>query len=1076
MQKDREQYLGARYYKCDLHMHTPGDAQSWRDQATRVTSDTTDARRAEIARTYLSHCHAMGLAVIGITDHNLARAPEESFINDLKEANSEVAKELGRAPLVILPGFEIQANVGKGCHVLCLFPEDTNLRLIESRLTNCGLPWDSRFRKDGSPLPSRKCLTEIIDVVQNAKEHAGLVISAHPLTGKGVLADESLKMWLQQEEFRNPDLLCVEIPKPIEELSEGLGRLIIGGDKCSPEWRRGTGDAERPIAYICSSDCHRLEPSENDPSNYIGFRHTWIRMSDPGIEALRQAFLDRESRIRLGSTNPDYDYQHSRITRVEVTGATFYRATPLHFGPNLNCVIGSRGSGKSTLIDYARLALDRLREGDLPSRLRDDIMDRISSTLDENSIIVVDLETSGVPYRVEYEHVGGGRRTVSRLDTGDQNPEWSIRTLFPIRALSQREIDESVERDDHRFLTKLLDEFIVDELGELHQEETDLRSRVKALDLSIEAKKDAQQHRTHLVTSLTELKGRIARLESVMQPLRRWTAIASCDRYANELLQDCNDFSLEVRNQLEKSHANLVATISRTSEFVGSLCSSVDMDCSTDEDPDEVGSSTTIATVPTIMSEAETIVTEALQECYQAINDAIQRFERATGGESEPLGLLLKSKWKALCEKERAEYGELRQRLEAHGDDPEEYLSIKNQIGAISSSLEQLNKEREEINSLERQRAQSLVGLRKVWRCQTEARKRKAQELMERLRPAPDAKPFVAIEIDHQADRSAIIERWASRIKDRRRLNRDDISSVVDLAEEDFDKGECSIQERMIRIVRTAEARAGLSNVLGTRTETFLDVFSEDVLRELEIERTDDTVKYKVYRQDGSLAGPIDRVSVGQKGLAFLNVLLAAGDVPILVDTPEEGLDSEGVYAELVPTFRREKERRQLIIATHNANIPVNADAELVVTLETVGTVDFSAPGLESILVENQVAVGLEGECRQPAPERSARRRAGQALDLNSLRVCIMGEDWHSSVRKCLLGQCRWTQEQADRFLELIAIYREVCGGIRFRRGIGGRLDRAVGALDNPEVKQAVQDIMEGSEHAFRKRREKYGF
>lgn len=1076
MQQDREQHLGARYYKCDLHMHTPGDAQSWRDQSTRVTSDIPDARRAGIARKYLSYCHATGLEVIGITDHNFARSPEESFINDLKKANNEVAKKLGRAPLVILPGFEIEANVGKGCHVLCLFPEDTNLRLIESRLTDCGLSWDSRFRKDGSPLPSRKCLTEIIDVVQNTKDHAGLVISAHPLTGKGVLADESLKMWLQQEEFKNPDLLCIEIPKPIEELSEGLSKLIIGGDECFPEWRRGTGDAERPIAYVCSSDCHRLEPSENDPSNYIGLRHTWIRMSDPGLEALRQAFLDRESRIRLGSTNPDHDYQHSRITRVEVDGAKFYRATPLCFSPNLNCVIGSRGSGKSTLIDYMRLALDRLRDGDLPSRLRDDIMDRANNTLGDNSMIVVDFVRSGVPYRVEYEHIGDGRRTVSRLDTGEQNPEWSVRTLFPIRALSQREIDESVERDDHKFLTKLLDEFIVDELEELHQREIDLRSRIKVLDSSIEAKKDAQQRRTRLVTSLAELNGRIARLESVTQPLQRWTAIASYDSHINELLQDCNDFSFEVRNQLEKSYGNLVATISRILEFVRLLCSPVEMDCSTDKDRDEADSSTTIATVSTITSEAETIVTEALQECYQAIDDAIQRFEKATSGESEPLGLLLKSKWKALYEKEKAEYGELRQRLEAHGDDPEEYLSIKNQIGVISTSLEQLNSERKEISRLERQRAESLVELRKIWRCQTEARKCKAQELMERLRPASDAKPFVAIEIAHQADRNAIVEHWASRIRDRRRLNEDDVSRVVDLAEQNFEKGECSIQESMIHFVRTADAYPGLSNVLGTRTETFLDVFSEDVLRELEIERVDDRVDYKMYRQDGSLVGPIDRISVGQKGLAFLSVLLAAGDAPILVDTPEEGLDSEGVYAELVPTFRREKERRQLIIATHNANIPVNADAELVVTLETVGTVDFSTPGLESMLVENQVAIGLEEGCQQPATECPARRRPGQAPSLDSLRIRVMGEDWHNNIREYLLGRCGWTEEQVDQFVELIGIHREVCGGIRSRRGIGGRLDRAVGALDNPEVKQAVQDIMEGSEHAFRKRREKYGF
>ena len=65
--------------------------------------------------------------------------------------------------------------------------------------------------------------------------------------------------------------------------------------------------------------------------------------------------------------------------------------------------------------------------------------------------------------------------------------------LFPIRALSQREIDESVERSDQTFLVKLLDEFIVNTLEEFNQQETELRSQIEALELQIRTKKDAQQ-------------------------------------------------------------------------------------------------------------------------------------------------------------------------------------------------------------------------------------------------------------------------------------------------------------------------------------------------------------------------------------------------------------------------------------------------------------------------------------------------------------------------------------------------------------------------------------------------------
>lgn len=144
-------YVGARFFKCDLHMHTPGDAQNWRDPHTRITREASDAHKAEVARAYLARCHEVGLEVIAVTDHNFARTPDEAFVNWLRKANDSVASELGRAPLVIFPGFEIQANVGRGCHVLCVFPEGTDLYVIDGRLTNCGLSPDSRFDENGRP-------------------------------------------------------------------------------------------------------------------------------------------------------------------------------------------------------------------------------------------------------------------------------------------------------------------------------------------------------------------------------------------------------------------------------------------------------------------------------------------------------------------------------------------------------------------------------------------------------------------------------------------------------------------------------------------------------------------------------------------------------------------------------------------------------------------------------------------------------------------------------------------------------------------------------------------------------------
>src|SRR5690606_1049656 len=75
-------------------------------------------------------------------------------------------------------------------------------------------------------------------------------------------------------------------------------------------------------------------------------------------------------------------------------------------------------------------------------------------------------------------------------------------------------------------------------------------------------------------------------------------------------------------------------------------------------------------------------------------------------------------------------------------------------------------------------------------------------------------------------------------------------------------------------------------------------------------------------------------LSEGQRNTAVLNLLLAKGEGPIVIDQPEDELDSKFIYRELVPLLRKIKNQRQLILATHNANLPVNADADLVYALE----------------------------------------------------------------------------------------------------------------------------------------------
>jgi ATPase subunit of ABC transporter with duplicated ATPase domains len=76
------------------------------------------------------------------------------------------------------------------------------------------------------------------------------------------------------------------------------------------------------------------------------------------------------------------------------------------------------------------------------------------------------------------------------------------------------------------------------------------------------------------------------------------------------------------------------------------------------------------------------------------------------------------------------------------------------------------------------------------------------------------------------------------------------------------------------------------------------------------------------------------KLSLGQQQSILLSILLfSKSKAPLIIDQPEDNLDSEFIYKTLVRSLRMIKEHRQVIIVTHNANIAVLGDAELIVPL-----------------------------------------------------------------------------------------------------------------------------------------------
>lgn len=103
-----------------------------------------------------------------------------------------------------------------------------------------------------------------------------------------------------------------------------------------------------------------------------------------------------------------------------------------------------------------------------------------------------------------------------------------------------------------------------------------------------------------------------------------------------------------------------------------------------------------------------------------------------------------------------------------------------------------------------------------------------------------------------------------------------------------------------------------------------------------------DVNAYESSRQLKSIFKDIKELSLGQKVVTILNLILSHGDFsnnhkPVIIDQPEDNLDSRYIYKNLVEQLRQLKEKRQIIIATHNSTLVTNSLSENVIVMESDG-------------------------------------------------------------------------------------------------------------------------------------------
>lgn len=931
------EYKGMRWYKCDLHMHTPVDKAHWRGSCIQ------DNPKCE-AEEYIRICYAEGLECIAITDHNFR---SKEFIPYLAEAIDKFKDEYGYE-IILFPGFEITADVGRGIHVIALFDPNIPLENIDHILTNCGIPMP-RQKAGGGHEPSTKRLKDIIEVVQNKNKHddlTGIVICPH-LNENGLFDNDRISEWLQQSEWQNPELYAVEVDRPICKMSKNFQKLFKNGSDCDPNRKR-----IRPMAAVMSSDCKSLDKDEDD-SSYIGKRYCRIKMSKPSIEALRQAFLDPDSRICLQSKPPAVT--HTYIRRISIRNTKFLADQEIALSPHLNCLIGGRGSGKSMLFESMRIGL----RGDVDKNMSDSDnsavrqIKRLRGTIQTDTQIFLDVKDGDggledrfvVDSSKEYAHI------INRKVENEPVVFQNLKVLI----FSQEEITELANRQ--KTLLEFIDSLAREKLERCRQQARRLTEDIKSARQQIEKLKRIDEELIRFKQEVTELSRQLEAKTKVQEELKKHRAAQDAGLYLESVKAKAQDTEQTLLNLAEELEAELPPLGSRSETF-----------------PE-----------PDFFIQAETNISAAYSDLAKTIRSAVeifhahieQKFIRHPDWDKVQTAIKqAEERFKNACNEKGLTTQEAEQLKET-----EHQQRIK-QAAMMSKQHErdELTKQLPDIKELYRQ-------LSKCWFQETEARSHLLNNIVssDTMPLTETGKSIVETSLIYSGNREAFLETWrqiapkrsttVGRIWDNydSSIGKDNIGDQLFDA---FQKIETALAGNPVQwLEQNMEYPEKLPPLIRDNLKEIKTVREKnpDKWTELLLTRVPDAADLTLLRNDGSPAGSFMKgdLSTGQKNTAILSLLLARGNGPVLIDQPEDELDSQFLFRELVPMFRKSKMRRQLIIVTHNANIPVNADAELVYALEARGGrgVCKAQGGLDMKDVTKEVLDIMEGS------EEAFRRR-----------------------------------------------------------------------------------------------------
>lgn len=889
---------GAHFFRCDLQVHSPRDL-NW----------AGDERVAELDRRLYADqlvqaCRTKGIQGIAITDHH-----DMAFVEHVRRSAADETDSQGtplpvEKQLVVFPGMELTLAVP--CQALLIFDASLPQDLFNLAMTALAItpnpPTDSKI----APV-ERLNIQSLRQLKDHLDKHAYL--RERYIVFPNVGENGQFSLIRKGQALKYIEMPCVGgyVDGRIAALGTGNQNIISGKAK---EW------GNKRIACFQTSD------SRSEDHEQLGQHSTWIKWAVPTAEALRQACLAQESRV----SQDQPQLPSVTVASISVSNSAFLGPIELDLNSQYTALIGGRGTGKSTILEYLRWALC-----DQPPDLADDAgpnyQIRRSRLIDQtlkpvSASVQVRFEVNGVPHVVRRGSQDGSLQIKISRDAMRPCTEEEIRALLPIQAYSQKQLSDVSVRVDE--LSRFITAPIRSDLNRIDRQAAERAERVR---------QSYSTKRRYIAITQTIQRRELEEksLSDQADMLRAGlTGLSDEDR---QLLSRGKDFE-EADRGVQSWRSAVLFTQERAFDLQSTIERYLASEISpTDPEPEILQS---------VNQEYRSFLTQAKTSIGEIISQAAAL--------TKPLGSMPTDspwhRWHDRINSFRSAYAAAVSRSSVHSDKMQQLREIEQRL---SESAAETDRQREQGRSLTAAEA-TYSGERAAWEQLLDSRDDLLEGQCRRL--TENSGGAIRANMRRYADTGAFVNSLRQFLSGSRIQG----NKIEAIGEAISSSGEQKAQWHTVlseleKLADFDPERYGTDHRPDTPTLSRLGFTASELDRIARCLRAEDWISLSLtpiasrpifeYRARENEYIPFHNASAGQQATALLKTLLNEPGAPLIIDQPEEDLDNQ-VILEIVEQVWQAKQKRQILFASHNANLVVNGDAELVVWCDHRTTGDQS--------------------------------------------------------------------------------------------------------------------------------------